>query len=49
MGCFMEKRLKSYLAYMEKLRAREGELHAGDAAEICWYRSGFSSMRDWCI
>lgn len=34
MGCFMEKRLKSYLAYMEKLRAREGELHAGDAAEI---------------
>ncbi len=34
MGCFMEKRLKSYLAYMEKLRAREGELHAGDAEEI---------------
>ena len=30
----MEKRLKSYLAYMEKLRAREGELHAGDAEEI---------------
>ncbi len=30
----MEKRIKSYLAYMEKLTSREGALPDGDAAEI---------------